>query len=121
MSMILIIVRFSINIIEIGILKMCATSSVFVIGMGRELNRTTTGRLNNGVPQVPPLRGASDLSAFRVSLPVAQMKDVIVKAINDNRVILVSGETGSGKTTQVRSFSVINYIFETCFMCDLDL
>ncbi|KAI0208497.1 3'-5' RNA helicase YTHDC2 [Lamellibrachia satsuma] len=70
-------------------------------GMGRELNRTTTGRLNNGVPQVPPPRGASDLSAFRLSLPVSQMKDVIVKAINDNRVVLVSGETGSGKTTQV--------------------
>ncbi|KAK2182376.1 hypothetical protein NP493_355g01027 [Ridgeia piscesae] len=70
-------------------------------GMGRELNRTTTGRLNNGVPQVPPPCGASDLSAFRLSLPVAQMKEVIVKAINDNRVVLVSGETGSGKTTQV--------------------
>ena len=69
--------------------------------MGRELNRTTTGRLNNGVPQVPPPCGVSDLSAFRLSLPVAQMKDVIVKAINDNRVVLVSGETGSGKTTQV--------------------
>ena len=72
-----------------------------VAGMGRELNRTTTGRLNNGVPQVPPPCGASDLSAFRLSLPVAQMKEVIVKAINDNRVVLVSGETGSGKTTQV--------------------
>ena len=76
--------------------------------MGRELNRTTTGRLNNGVPQVPPLRGASDLNAFRLSLPVAHMKDVIVKAINDNRVILVSGETGSGKTTQVCGIYIIN-------------
>ena len=99
--MIIIIVRCSINIIQIRILNVYATSSVFGIGMGRELNRTTTGRLNNGVPQVPPLRGASDLNAFRLSLPVAHMKDVIVKAINDNRVILVSGETGSGKTTQV--------------------
>ena len=29
------------------------------------------------------------------------MKDEIVKAINENKVILLSGETGSGKTTQV--------------------
>ena len=65
------------------------------------MNKTTTGRLNNGVPQVPPTRTPSDLEAFRQTLPVYNMKDEIVKAINENKVILLSGETGSGKTTQV--------------------
>ena len=69
--------------------------------VNKELNKTTTGRLNNGVPQVPPARGASDLESFRQTLPVYNMKDEIVKAINENKVILLSGETGSGKTTQV--------------------
>ena len=76
--------------------------------VNKELNKTTTGRLNNGVPQVPPARGASDLESFRQTLPVYNMRDEIVKAINENKVILLSGETGSGKTTQV-SNSVFNF------------
>ncbi len=67
----------------------------------RELNKTTTGRLNNGVPQVPPQRGHSDLNSFRQTLPVNSMRDDIVKTITENKVIMLSGETGSGKTTQV--------------------
>jgi HrpA-like RNA helicase len=75
----------------------------FFPGSARELNRsTTTGRLNNGIPQVPPPRGDSDLATFRQSLPVYLMKDAIIRALNDNKVLLVAGETGSGKTTQVR-------------------
>ena len=76
--------------------------------VNKELNKTTTGRLNNGVPQVPPARVASDLESFRQTLPVYNMRDEIVKAINENKVILLSGETGSGKTTQV-SNSVFNF------------
>ena len=71
--------------------------------MAKDLSRsTTTGRLNNGVPQVPPPRGDSDLASFRQSLPVYLMKDTIIRALNDNKVLMIAGETGSGKTTQVR-------------------
>jgi ATP-dependent RNA helicase YTHDC2 len=72
-------------------------------GLAKEMGKGTTGRLNNGVPQVPPAKMHSELVSFQQSLPVYQMKDVITKAINDNRVLLISGETGSGKTTQVNS------------------
>ncbi|MFV0129091.1 ATP-dependent RNA helicase HrpA [Streptomyces sp. HMX112] len=34
-------------------------------------------------------------------LPVSQKKDVILKAIRDHQVVIVAGETGSGKTTQI--------------------
>jgi len=65
------------------------------------MGKAVTGRLNNGLPQVPPAKLSSELGAFQQSLPIYQMKDVITKAINDNRVLMISGETGSGKTTQV--------------------
>lgn len=35
------------------------------------------------------------------NLPVAQQRDDIKKAIEDNQVVVVAGETGSGKTTQL--------------------
>ncbi|MGW3150201.1 ATP-dependent RNA helicase HrpA [Streptomyces sp. NPDC001177] len=34
-------------------------------------------------------------------LPVSQKKDVIAAAIRDHQVVIVAGETGSGKTTQI--------------------
>jgi ATP-dependent helicase HrpA len=34
-------------------------------------------------------------------LPVSQKKDEILEAIRDNQVVIVAGETGSGKTTQI--------------------
>ena len=67
----------------------------------REFNKTTTGRLNNGVPQVPPRRGESELNQFRQTLPVFHMRQEIMATINSHQVALVAGETGSGKTTQV--------------------
>ncbi|XP_048448791.1 3'-5' RNA helicase YTHDC2-like [Rhincodon typus] len=69
----------------------------------REMNKTS-GRLNNGIPQVPPKRGDSELDAFRQSLPVFEKRDEIVKIIKENRVTLIVGETGSGKTTQIPQF-----------------
>jgi ATP-dependent helicase HrpA len=38
---------------------------------------------------------------YPVDLPVSQRKDVIAAAIRDHQVVIVAGETGSGKTTQL--------------------
>ena len=73
----------------------------FVVTVTRDFNKTTTGRLNNGVPQIPPKRSNSDLDPFRQTLPIAELREDIVRTINQNQVVLVAGETGSGKTTQV--------------------
>ena len=35
------------------------------------------------------------------NLPVALRKDEIIKTIKENQVVIIAGETGSGKTTQI--------------------
>lgn len=70
----------------------------------------TTGRLNNGIPQVPPSRNETDLDPFREGLPIQQLREDIIYATNHNQVMLVAGETGSGKTTQVLVFCILYYI-----------
>ena len=36
-----------------------------------------------------------------LSLPVYQHKDVILKALEENQVVIIESPTGSGKTTQL--------------------
>ena len=55
-------------------------------------------------------RGESEFDSFRQSLPVFEEQEEIVKIIKDNKVVLVVGETGSGKTTQVSLFNEIKKI-----------
>ncbi len=51
------------------------------------------------------LREARRINVPRVTyppeLPVTMRKDEIVKAIRENQVVVIAGETGSGKTTQI--------------------
>ena len=42
----------------------------------------------------------------RLKLPVYQFKDKLLKAVEDNQIVVVEGETGSGKTTQIPQFLV---------------
>jgi pre-mRNA-splicing factor ATP-dependent RNA helicase DHX15/PRP43 len=42
----------------------------------------------------------------RLKLPVYQFKDKLVQAVQDNQIVVVEGETGSGKTTQIPQFLV---------------
>uniref|UniRef100_A0AAX7VGM5 RNA helicase n=1 Tax=Astatotilapia calliptera TaxID=8154 RepID=A0AAX7VGM5_ASTCA len=63
-----------------------------------------SGRLNNGIPMVPRRRSPSELDSFRCSLPVHEHQEEIIQIIKKNRVVLVLGETGSGKTTQIPQF-----------------
>ncbi|MCK5819263.1 MAG: AAA family ATPase, partial [Psychromonas sp.] len=39
--------------------------------------------------------------SYPEALPVSQKKDIILEAIRDNQVVIIAGETGSGKTTQI--------------------
>ncbi|XP_040013730.1 3'-5' RNA helicase YTHDC2 isoform X2 [Xiphias gladius] len=63
-----------------------------------------SGRLNNGIPMVPRRRNPSELDSFRRSLPVQERQEEIIQLVSGNRVVLVVGETGSGKTTQIPQF-----------------
>ncbi|XP_066925982.1 ATP-dependent RNA helicase DHX8-like [Clytia hemisphaerica] len=40
----------------------------------------------------------------RQSLPIYKLKDQLVKAVMDNQILIVIGETGSGKTTQITQY-----------------
>ena len=40
----------------------------------------------------------------RESLPIFKLRDELTKAVNDNQVLVVIGETGSGKTTQMTQY-----------------
>ncbi|MEO3972596.1 ATP-dependent RNA helicase HrpA [Streptomyces sp. CAU 1734] len=51
-------------------------------------------RLSLRAGRVPPV-------SYPEQLPVSQRKDDILEAIRDHQVVIVAGETGSGKTTQI--------------------
>ncbi|XP_034309636.2 ATP-dependent RNA helicase DHX8 [Magallana gigas] len=40
----------------------------------------------------------------RQGLPIYKLKDELVKAVTDNQILIVIGETGSGKTTQITQY-----------------
>ncbi|KAH8403965.1 hypothetical protein KR215_007223 [Drosophila sulfurigaster] len=40
----------------------------------------------------------------RQSLPIYKLRDDLIKAVTDNQILIVIGETGSGKTTQITQY-----------------
>ena len=56
---------------------------------------------NNKIPE--------KIKKFRKTLPIFEEQQSILEAIRSNQVVLIKGETGSGKTTQVPQ-----YILEDC-------
>lgn len=40
----------------------------------------------------------------RQSLPIYKLKDELIKAVTENQILIVIGETGSGKTTQITQY-----------------
>lgn len=47
---------------------------------------------------------------FRKKLPSYNLREHIVDAINRNQVLVITGETGCGKTTQVAQFILDDYL-----------
>src|SRR2546423_1658119 len=46
-------------------------------------------------------RAAVPAVSYPPTLPISQARDEIMAAIRDHQVVIVAGETGSGKTTQI--------------------
>ncbi|MFE7302070.1 ATP-dependent RNA helicase HrpA [Streptomyces sp. NPDC057579] len=51
--------------------------------------------------RVAQRRAATPAVSYPAELPVSQKKDEILAAVRDHQVVIVAGETGSGKTTQI--------------------
>jgi len=60
-------------------------------------------RLPRKHPVRPPGNRPTQLN-FLPDLPITARKDDIINAIQTSRVVIISGETGSGKTTQIPKF-----------------
>jgi len=57
--------------------------------------------LDAAAARVERRRRAVPAVCYPPELPVSQLKDQIAEVIRDNQVVIIAGETGSGKTTQL--------------------
>lgn len=59
-------------------------------------------------PRIPavfvPVERKPEIQEARLKLPVLAEEQMIMETINENPVVIIAGETGSGKTTQVPQF-----------------
>ncbi|KAK9762360.1 putative ATP-dependent RNA helicase DHR1 [Basidiobolus ranarum] len=77
-----------------------------------KVEKTETIQVDDKPKEVVPARPAyyrivnrnPDIQTARLQLPVCSEEQVIMEAISDNSVIVICGETGSGKTTQLPQF-----------------
>ncbi|MFF0578600.1 ATP-dependent RNA helicase HrpA [Streptosporangium saharense] len=60
-----------------------------------------TSDIERAERRVADRRAAVPVITYPETLPVSQRRDDILEAIRDNQVVIVAGETGSGKTTQL--------------------
>ena len=63
-------------------------------------------------------RNAEKFQEYRKTLPIWQQKDDIMQTILHNQVTIVTGETGSGKTTQVPQF-ILDHSFDNSLPCKI--
>ncbi|XP_074525588.1 putative ATP-dependent RNA helicase DHX37 [Halichoeres trimaculatus] len=65
-------------------------------------------KTQNKTPMQPtifvPVDRAADIQEARLKLPVLAEEQVIMEAVRENPCVVICGETGSGKTTQVPQF-----------------
>ena len=50
------------------------------------------------------LKTILSLSDFRKQLPIAKSRDDIIKQLRSNQISIISGDTGSGKSTQIPQY-----------------
>eukprot|EP00899_Mesostigma_viride_P020775 jgi/Mesvir1/2869/Mv13952-RA.1 len=73
-------------------------------GVGGGGNWGGVAKEGTRVVEVVHVKRRPDVEAGRSSLPIIGMEQEIMEAVEENDVVLVCGETGCGKTTQVPQF-----------------
>ena len=61
----------------------------------------TQDRERSDLPQKTAVKGVLPIITFPEDLPVSERRQEIQEALEQHQVIIVAGETGSGKTTQL--------------------
>jgi HrpA-like RNA helicase len=82
-------------------------------------NSYKTGRLISVEPNVPQIRNFNardNYQQFRQQLPIYGYREEIINAIASNRVVIISGDTGCGKTTQVPQY-LLDYCANNNLKC----
>ncbi|WP_299999844.1 ATP-dependent RNA helicase HrpA [uncultured Cedecea sp.] len=67
----------------------------------QNLLNTLAGEIGQAEDRMQRRKLSCPAISYPENLPVSQKKDDILTAIRDNQVVIVAGETGSGKTTQL--------------------
>jgi len=75
-------------------------------GMQPDASETTESRRDDYVKSFLPVskRQQMSISEQRKSLPIYSFRTELMKAIRENKILIVIGETGSGKTTQIMQY-----------------
>ncbi|XP_068557378.1 probable ATP-dependent RNA helicase DHX37 [Anas acuta] len=66
--------------------------------------QTASNRLSCKPVIFIPVDRSPEIQEARLKLPILAEEQVIMEAINENPIVVICGETGSGKTTQVPQF-----------------
>lgn len=76
----------------------------------QDTKRTSSKSLAFSKPPTVPPQSNADGRIFhkRLSLPIYSIREKILQAIDQHRIILIQGSTGSGKTTQIPQFILEN-------------
>ena len=68
----------------------------------------TKGALSYRAAQIPcAAQVPQEIKESRDKLPIFEYSERIIKTLQENRVVIVSGPTGAGKTTQVRIYQFL--------------
>ena len=74
-------------------------------GRASQRRRTTAAHHQQRRARLKDARAAHPVTvSYPEDLPVTAAKDEIAEAIRDNQVVIIAGETGSGKTTQIPQY-----------------
>lgn len=57
-----------------------------------------------------------DMLKSRGTLPIAELKGDILRLLKENNVLVVCGETGCGKTTQVQNLIYFHHLLQILFI-----
>src|ERR1017187_9015523 len=70
-------------------------------GAGEQAVGQVVAELDAASARVEERRRSAPVVSYPPELPVSQLKDEIAEVIRDHQVVIIAGETGSGKTTQL--------------------